>query len=52
MNGIEWLMVATGLVGAVFFAIGIACWCEGLVYRWRQRREMRRDLRAARWDGK
>lgn len=46
MTFIEWLMVATGLMGAVFFAIGIACALAAPFERWR---EKRRVIRAASW---
>ena len=49
MTFIDWLMVATGLLGAIFFGIGIACWLHPHVDRWLERRRVRRVIRAASW---
>jgi hypothetical protein len=46
---LDWLMVVTGLLGAIFFGIGIACALEGRIERWRERRRVRRIVRAAMW---
>ena len=46
MTFIEWLMVATGLLGAIFFAIGIAAALAEPIWRWRMKR---RVIRVASW---
>lgn len=49
MNPLDWFMVAVGLYGAIFFAIGVASALGPRVQSWR---EKRRGTRAAMWRSK